>query len=170
MGDVDLEPMTEETSLIVREWRNSIRVNHFMDFKEQISIEDQKRWFNQVSGSNDYYFIIRSNKIPVGLIHLNKMNLQNKSAYAGLFIGNESYEGTGVTFRASVLLLDFAFSKLELAFVYAKVHHQNTAALDYNKTLGFCLDGEEGENFLRLSLSKGIYFKASKPLLQLLTL
>ena len=167
---VKLEPLTEETALIVREWRNTSRVNQYMDFKDQISIEQQKKWFEQLQQSNDCYFIIRSAEELVGLIHLNRMNVQLKSTYAGLFIGNEAYEGTGITFQASILLLDFAFNTLELLEVYAKVHRFNKPALAYNEALGFQPDGEESRDFLRMKLRKQEYNSSRQVLISLLSL
>ncbi|MFT6166579.1 MAG: RimJ/RimL family protein N-acetyltransferase [Vicingaceae bacterium] len=167
---VKLEPLTEEAALIVREWRNAARVNQFMDFKDHISIEQQKNWFEQLQKSNDYYFIIQSSEDLVGLIHLNRMNAQLKSAYAGLFVGNEAYEGTGITFQASVLLLDFAFNTLELIEVYAKVHRLNKAALAYNEALGFQPDGTESGDFLRLKLRREEYNRSRQALVSLLPL
>ena len=167
---VKLEPLTEETALIVREWRNASRVNQYMDFKDQISIEQQKKWFEQLQQSNDCYFIIRSAEELVGLIHLNRMNVQLKNAYAGLFIGNEAYEGTGITFQASILLLDFAFNTLELVKVYAKVHRLNKAALAYNEALGFQLDGKESGDFMRLKIRRQEYNKSRQVLISLLSL
>ena len=39
---VCLEPLTLETAMLVREWRNSPKVSHFMDFKAKISKDQQK--------------------------------------------------------------------------------------------------------------------------------
>ena len=149
--------LTEEASMLVRKWRNNERVSQYMDFKEQISIEQQKKWFEEIKKSDDFYFTINLHSEPIGLIHLNRIDDEEGSAYAGLFIGSENFEGTGIAFQASILILDFAFNELELVDVFAKVHCLNSAAIDYNKTLGFCADGEETPGFLRLKLEKQNY-------------
>ena len=87
-----------------------------------------------------------------------------------MFIGNEKFEGTGIAFQASLQLLDFAFERLQLKTVYAKVHDKNQRAIHYNLALGFEKDGSESDDFLRLQLNKKNYIIARKSLSALLAL
>lgn len=165
-----LEPLTIETSMQVREWRNSPKVSEFMDFKEHISEEQQRKWFESTVNSKNKYFIIKQESIPIGLIHLDRFNEIYKAAFAGLFIGNESFEGTGIAFKASIALLEYAFEELKLEQVFAKVHQNNTAAIAYNSNLGFEFDGTESDLFLRLKLTPDSYYEYRKKLMNLLSL
>tara|TARA_B110000503_G_scaffold134370_1_gene213245 strand:+ start:1553 stop:2074 length:522 start_codon:yes stop_codon:yes gene_type:complete len=165
-----LKPLTLETAMLVREWRNSQKVNRFMDFKAQITQEQQIKWFEAAEISKNIYFIIQKDLTPIGLIHLDRFDVDRKSAYAGLFIGKEEFEGTGITFKASVALLEFAFKELELQTVFAKVHKDNTVAIDYNKNLGFEYDGAESGPFQRLKIDSTSFIAKRSYLLNLLTL
>ena len=165
-----LEPLTLETAMLVREWRNSPKVNNYMDFKAQITKEQQEKWFETTLTSANVYFTIRKGSTPIGLIHLDRFDAKKKTAYAGLFIGNEEFEGTGIAFKASVALLEYAFEELKLEMVYAKVHEDNTVAIAYNKNLGFEDDGEESGPFLRLKIHSIAFYTRRTYLLNLLAL
>ena len=168
--NIQLVVLTEETAMVVRNWRNSSRISQFMEFREEIPVEDQLAWFKSVKKSDDRYFTIHFNGEAVGLIHLNRMSVQKQEAYAGLFIGNKHFEGTGIAFPASIQLLDLAFEELPLRVVFAKVHKLNKRALDYNLALGFFKDGMESKDFIRLKLTKNQYVSKRKELIKLLSL
>lgn len=165
-----LKPLTLETAMLVRKWRNSPRVNCFMDFKDQISEQQQVAWFAKSLNSGNFYFLICQNDNAIGMIHLDRFDDDRKTAYAGLFIGNEEFEGTGIAFKASISLLEFAFKELGLTAVFAKVKATNLVAINYNKTLGFIENGEETENFLQLKINKELFQKQYKKLTKLLPL
>jgi UDP-4-amino-4,6-dideoxy-N-acetyl-beta-L-altrosamine N-acetyltransferase len=167
---IQLEPLTLDTAMIVRQWRNSPKVSQFMDFKEQISEEQQIRWFENTVRSENKYFILKQNSISIGLIHLDRFNEIYKSAFAGLFIGNESFEGTGIAFKASIALLEYAFEELKLKKVFAKVHQNNGAAIAYNSNLGFEFDGTESDLFLRLKITPDSFYEYRTKLMNLLSL
>ena len=165
-----LEPLTLESAMLVRAWRNSPKVNRFMDFKAHITLGQQERWFEATVTSANVYFTIRKGSTPIGLIHLDRFDTDKKTAYAGLFIGSEEFEGTGIAFKASVALLEYAFETLELETVYAKVHEDNKVAIAYNKNLGFEDDGEESGPFLRLKIHSIAFYSRRTYLLNLLAL
>tara|TARA_R110000868_G_scaffold45840_2_gene151801 strand:+ start:90 stop:611 length:522 start_codon:yes stop_codon:yes gene_type:complete len=167
---ISLEPLSLETAMLVREWRNSPKVNRFMDFKGEITEREQEKWFESVGVSNNIYLTIRKGSTFIGLIHLDRFTENKKSAYAGLFIGDEEFEGTGIAFKASVALLEYAFEELKLEEIFAKVHKENAVAIDYNKNLGFNYDGEESESFKRLKVDSSNFYAKREYLVELLSL
>ena len=165
---IQLIPLDMESAMLVRNWRNKEEVKSYMDFKGNITEELQKKWFKEINEKGDYYFIIEKDKTKIGLIHLNRFNVNKTTAYAGLFIGESKFLGTGVTLAASILLLDFAFNDLKLEKVFAKVHPNNKSAIQYNESLGFQRFSIENKFFLKLSLKKKVYQKKRKILSQFL--
>lgn len=135
--DIQLEPLNTDSLETLRKWRNSASVSQFMEYKKEISKEEQLLWFSKIDPKKEYYFIIKKDDFSVGMIHINKINPESKSAEVGLFIGEENFQGTGISFAASLNLLDFAFDKLNLDEVFAKVNNANKNALLYNSFLGF---------------------------------
>jgi UDP-4-amino-4,6-dideoxy-N-acetyl-beta-L-altrosamine N-acetyltransferase len=134
---ITLEPLTLNHLELVRNWRNSPLVNEFMEFKEQISEEQQLHWFTSLDTKTAHYFVIKSESKPIGVIHLNAINFETKQAEVGLFIGEPQFIGTGITFGASLLLLNLAFKHFKLEKVIAKINNAHTNAIRYNQFIGF---------------------------------
>lgn len=146
-GNTTLIPLDELGIEQVRIWRNKPEISKNMEFSGYISETDQLNWFNSLAKETNYYFIIHYKQKQIGLIHLNKFNEKEQSAHAGLFIGEDTYTGTGASISASLLLLSFAFEELNLEFVYAKVKRNNKPAIDYNIGLGFEFEQEINASF-----------------------
>lgn len=153
-----LEPLKQHHLETVRKWRNSELVNEFMEFKENISIDQQQKWFASLNPKTTNYFIIKSESIPIGLIHLNNINFELKQADVGLFIGEATFIGTGITFGASLLLLDIAFNHFQLEKVVAKVNESNENAIRYNTFLGFKKKEQLSIDFSNWELNKKDYY------------
>lgn len=132
-----LEPLNIDSLETLRLWRNSDSVSEFMEHKKEISKEEQQLWFANIDSKKEFYFIIKKDQFSIGMIHINKINFESKSAEVGLFIGEKKFQGTGITFGASLNLLDFAFDELKLKEVFAKVNSANKNAILYNSFLGF---------------------------------
>lgn len=121
---------------MLRLWRNDRKISQHMFYQEHITSAMQEAWFTSLS-ADDYYFIIAYNEHALGLIHLSRDESEQESAYAGLFIYEDSYWGTQVPVLASLALLRFAFENLGLNTVKAKIRKENKLAWKYNRQLGF---------------------------------
>lgn len=163
---LELVPINEELLETVRLWRNDAAVAQFMEFKEEISVSDQQKWFNSIQ--NAYYFVIKSAETTIGLIDLKKIDTYTKSAESGLFIGNKSFLQSGIALGASVLLLDFAFGELKLNTVTAKINQDNNEAVKYNQFLGFKRMETIRGDFHYWELKKEQYFINREKLVKLL--
>ncbi len=165
---ITLEPLNIESIETVRIWRNQTQVNQFMDYQKIISKEDQLDWFKNIQNSNSAYYIIKKGNDQIGMIHLNQINNATKSAEAGIFIGNNDFNGTGITLGASILLLDYAFTTLNLEIIYAKVKNNNSNAIKYNQLLGFTEDKAFNSEFTIWKLKSPAFFDIKPKLIQLL--
>lgn len=154
-----LELLTIDNLETLRLWRNSPSVSEFMEYKKEISKEEQQKWFINIDPKKEFYFIIKKNQFPIGMIHLNKINSESKSAEVGLFIGENNFHGTGIAFGASLNLLDFAFNVLKINEVYAKVNVANKNAIMYNSFLGFIEEHNLNIDFTMWKLTHKTYKK-----------
>lgn len=132
-----LKLVDETTAEQVRLWRNEPSIAQFMEYKENITPEMQQIWLKNIQNSSDLFYVISQDKNLIGTIHLSQINSIQKTAEAGIFIGNKEFSGTGITLGASLLLLDLAFETLNLQRVFAKINIENKAAEQYNEILGF---------------------------------
>lgn len=165
---ITLEPLNTESIETVRIWRNQTQVSQFMDYQKIISKEDQLDWFKNIQNSNSEYYMIKKGNTQIGMIHLNQINNSAKSAEAGLFIGNNDFNGTGITLGASILLLNHAFTTLKLEIIYAKVKNSNTNAVKYNQLLGFTEDSPFNSEFTIWKIKITTFFDNKPKLIQLL--
>lgn len=142
-GDITLNRLQQNDIEMLRLWRNDKKIAERMFFRSKISSEMQQKWFNQLDENKDFYFIIRHKNIPIGLIHLSNIDIDEKFGSVGLFIYNENYWGTHLPIQASLSLLKFAFNNQKLESVTAKVLPNNKAAIKYNESLGFVFKDNE---------------------------
>ncbi len=149
-----LKPLDLDTIQLVRTWRNQDQIRSQMEFQEVISETEQSIWFQKLDKQSNQYFVIQIDLKPVGLIHLKNIDLKNKIAESGLFIGENTFVGTGISLGASILLLEYAFDNLGLITIQAKVKNNNTIAQQYNQLLGFKRKNQVNDNFSIWELSK----------------
>ena len=168
-NNIVLELLSENKIELVRNWRNSPEILANMQYKAIISKDEQIKWFNELQKENCYYFMVKANEKDAGLIHINKINELEKTAEVGLFIGEKDFVGTGIALYASSLLLSFAFEKLQLKKLKAKVNSSNKIAIDYNGFLGFEFFEKLDEQFNYYELTKETY-ELKKPVFQKLLL
>jgi RimJ/RimL family protein N-acetyltransferase len=152
---------------LVRNWRNQDFIRNNMEYQEIITSEQQISWFEKISQSDDYYFMIKTQNQAIGLAHINGVNPQDNSAHVGIFIGESLFVGTGISFKVSLLIFQFSFEELKLKVLFAKIKNDHQAAIAYNQFLGFEL-AEEGPVFSMWKLTKKGYDNAQIKLKQLI--
>jgi diamine N-acetyltransferase len=157
--NIVLESLNIESLEMLRLWRNSTSVKQFMEYKTEISKEQQQLWYANIDSKKEYYFIIKKDSFSIGMIHINRINPELKSGEVGLFIGENKFQGTGIAFGASLNLLDFAFDDIKLNEVYAKVHTANKNAILYNTFLGFVEEIQINRDFTVWKLTNETYKK-----------
>lgn len=164
-NNIVLEPLSENKIELVRNWRNSPEILANMQYQAIITKAEQIKWFEELQKENSHYFMVKANEKDAGLIHINKINEQEKTAEVGLFIGEKDFVGTGIALYASSLLLLFAFEKLQLKKLKAKVNSSNKIAIDYNGFLGFEFFEKLDEQFNYYELTNETY-ELKKPVFQ----
>ncbi len=140
--NVSIRPISyEDTANIVR-WRNSDFVRKRFLYRAPFTAESHNNWMKtQVETKKVYQFIINCDGTDVGSIYLRDVDLVNRKAEYGVFIGEREYLGKGVGKAATKLILDFAFTQLKLHKVYLRVLSDNTAAIKSYENSGFTQEG-----------------------------
>lgn len=159
---VNLVRLTADKIELVRTWRNDPKISRNMFYARHITPEMQQKWFESVNNDQNYFFLIYYHGKAVGLINTSEIDKTNKTAFAGLFIYDESYWGTDIPVRASLAMLDFFLGENRIETIYAKTKKDNKAAIQYNQFLGFVAESEiEENNGLLMKLTKENYERAS---------
>ena len=140
--NVTIRPITyNDTDNIVR-WRNSDFVNKRFLYRAMFTPESHNNWMkNMVETKKVYQFIISCDDKDVGSIYLRDVDLTNKKAEYGVFIGEKDYLGKGVGQNATKLILDFAFKELNLHKVFLRVLSDNIGAIKSYEKSGFVQEG-----------------------------
>ena len=144
----------------VRKWRNDPKIQNTMLFKDYITKEQQRQWFQTINNDCNYYFIINYNKNDIGLVNLKNIDLS--SAEAGIFIGEYEYWDTMLGFCAVLALNDFAFNDLNLKYLLATIIDNNKRAVRFNRLLGYELIEKKDDDVGLYKLEKEAYFDKKK--------
>ena len=134
-----LRRLTIDDIELVRVHRNSERIQQFMEYRQEITTEQQLDWFNSIDNIHNNYFVIEHQSKKVGLIYGADINWETKTTgNGGIFIWDASYWET-VTPTASSFLLTDTSILLGLKKTYIKVLSNNHRAIAFNKSLGYQL-------------------------------
>jgi len=84
---ITLERLREEDIELVRQWRNSDPVRLNMKYREIISPEKQREWFNSINNVNFHYVIIQYRGEKIGLLNDKNIDWETLTSETGIFIG-----------------------------------------------------------------------------------
>ncbi len=160
-----LERVEERHIEMIRNWRNDGKIAQHMFYSGQITTEMQRDWFNSINNLSNFFFLINYEERSVGLINISALDKEQKTAFSGLYIYDDSLLGTDIPVRASLAMLDLFFNCFDVEKVFAKVRGNNKVAHKYNTALGFKRTKkiEYGIGF-EYELEKNNYFEKAKKL------
>jgi len=157
---VTLTRITHDKIELVRNWRNDPKIAMYMEFRDFITPEMQEEWFKKIDNDNNYFFIIEYGGKEIGLINIKDIDYEQKTGEGGIFIYDDSYLNSDVSFRASLCICDFFFETLNLERKIAHVLNDNKRAIQYNLLLGFEKQPNQEDAYNQLYyLEKEKYFK-----------
>ena len=88
---VRLVRIQEKDIELVRNWRNQSDIANYMEYRNFITPEAQKIWFQSIDNKNNYYFIIEYEGKQVGLINAKNFNSDLGFGEGGIFISDKEY-------------------------------------------------------------------------------
>ena len=125
-------------------WMNDPEVNKFLESGGDYTLDKLYAFLKEVERANILFWAIHlkeSNK-HIGNIKIDPINLKHRYAEYGIMMGDRDEWGKGYAKEASILVLNFCFSKkIDLRKVNLGVHAKNTGAVELYKKIGF---NEEG--------------------------
>lgn len=143
--DVSLELLTEDKIEMVRQWRNDPKIQQYMEYRDEITPEMQVKWFKKLNnGKDNFYFIIKYKEEEIGLINVKDVDYEKKSGESGVFIYDDKYLNTDISYRAHLVMFDYFFDEVGLASIYSHVLKTNKRAQRFTLFLGgFLADGQD---------------------------
>lgn len=155
IGDRVMLRAVEKTDLDgpYAEWINLQEADVFTEHAQfPHSREDLERYLADRNTSEHHIWLAIVEKESgqhVGNIELSDIDWVHRKAKYSIIIGDESAQGKGYGFEASLLLLRHAFGKLNLNRLELGVHEDNVAARKLYEKLGFSEEGRLRQAFLR---------------------
>jgi RimJ/RimL family protein N-acetyltransferase len=126
--------------LLELQWDKSLM--KFMKFKP-LSMENQKEWIKSLGKNNATFVIVlkENNKYElIGLATLNQIDQLHQRASWGMKL-KSNIQSKGVGFEASLILLNYAFSNLNLEKIHGDILFENIANRKMCKKVGVVEEG-----------------------------
>lgn len=155
---VKLRLVEEEDLSVLVDWRNTPEIWAAFFNKFPLSNAGQSKWFaNLVTDQTRQLFMIctiEDNK-AIGTIGLDHIDHANQSGeFGNILIGETEYQGKGLALDATLTLLWFAFTGLNLNRIYLQVFSRNKIAVNL-----YCKCGFQKEGLLRQAIYKAGEFQ-----------
>lgn len=165
---VTLRRLTVDKIEMIRQWRNDPKIVKFMEYKEFITPEMQEVWFEKINNEQNYFFLIIVDNQEIGLINVKDIDSRQLEGEAGIFIYDDNYYNSTVSFQASFALYDFCFDTLRLDRVVAHMLKENKRAIKFNKLIGYkIVSGQDDVKNQLYCLIKSDYQNAKKDFITL---
>lgn len=150
-NNVELRKITIEDTENIVKWRNKQEVKKNFCIQEDLTKEDHLNWFTKKvqTGEVEQFIIIdRTTNNPVGSTYLRDIDMKNKKAEFGIFIGEDSARNKGIGTDTTSLMLQYGFEQLKLNKVFLRVFSNNLGAIKAYEKAGFTYEGTAKEDIL----------------------
>ena len=135
-----LRPITEKDTDLILRWRNSDAVMENFIIRTPLTRQQHENWLATKVATGEVEQFIMEAGMPIGSVYLRNVDIQNKTAEYGIFIGEESGRGKGYGTKALSLMKKFAYEELGLESLYLEVIETNIKAYAMYEKAGFCVD------------------------------
>lgn len=167
---ITLNRLKEEDLETVRQGRNSEVVKQYMQYREEITVEQHKNWFRSINNIYNFYFIIEHHGKKIGLINSKNVDWEKKCSEAGIFIWDEKYWETPIPILASLLLAEGGFDFFKHTRSYAEIVRTNERAVNFIQSLGyFPVETPETAGAQKFALDKNSFDRAVAKILPLIS-
>jgi RimJ/RimL family protein N-acetyltransferase len=144
------------------EWLNDWEVSQFLmpGIPFPLNIENETDWFEQRRKDKDniiFAILTLAENHVIGNCGMHRIDLKNRSANMGIFIGDKNYWGKGFGTDATRTLLHYAFEQLGLNRVELEVYDFNPRAIRSYEKAGFRRDGVRRQALYRGGKFHDIY-------------
>lgn len=121
-------------------WRNEPRVRSNMYTQHLISPEEHYAWWDRMQDrQNQHYYMFEYENQPCGIAAFNAIDLANKNSAWAFYASPSAPRGTGI--RMEYLMLEQAFTTLNLHKLYCEVLAFNKAVISLHQKFGFEAEG-----------------------------
>ena len=153
---IRIRELVEQDVPYMLEWMHDPQIN--MYFAKDMSLMSQKDVRNfcacsshekdLINGDSLHYAIVDNDDVYLGTVSLKDINFLDSNAEYAISTRKSAW-GKGVALKATELILDVAFQKLQLHKVYLNVLENNYRAIRFYEKFGFIYEGISREHLIK---------------------
>lgn len=138
---VSLIPISDDDTLDIIRWRNHVRENFI--YRELFTEESHTKWLNEVvrQGKAVQYVIDTEEDGRIGSVFLRDIDMVNKKAEYGIFIGEETAQGKGYGSEVARIMVKHGLETMGLHKIMLRVFAFNKKAVKCYENAGFQQEG-----------------------------
>jgi len=148
---VILRPFNKATDLeAFWRWINDPENNQFMTANKPIPMVQEERWFDEQPRRNAIALAIETKDGQlIGNMGLHKIDWVSRFATTGAMIGEAEFRGKGYGTDAKMVLLNYAFNRLNMRKIMSQVLDFNGRSLRYSEKCGYREEARLKEMYFR---------------------
>ncbi len=139
-----LRLLRESDLALVMQWRMKPEVTQYMYTDPQLTIEGQRRWFDQVRQSGrDVVWVIEqlAGERPIGLLSLTEIDRRNGRCAWAYYLGETDVRGAGLARSLEMNVYAFVFETLALNKLWCEVLSFNDRVVALHEKFGSKVEG-----------------------------
>jgi len=108
------------------------------------NLNELRKYVEQVSNSKDAVMFAvcdKSNDEHIGNIKIDRFDWTSRTCELGILLGSKSHRGKGIGTEVCRMVLQYAFTQLNIRKVLLAVYANNPAAIRTYEKLGFVMEG-----------------------------
>jgi diamine N-acetyltransferase len=125
-------------------WLNDPEVTHHLTLYLPMNSDDEADWYEQQrkdGTTQNFAIVVNEGEVHIGSVGLMGINHREQNAELGIVIGDRTYWGKGYGREAIQLLLNFAFTEMNLHRIQLRVDVSNSQATRCYRNCGFVEEG-----------------------------
>lgn len=135
---VYLSPISLEDAETYTRWLNDLTVTRYLTLApKQVGLQGERDALASLSREHNYAIVLRDGDELLGNIGLMDVDLVDRTAEVGLFIGEASRQGKGYGTESLKLLCDYGFNVLGLVNIMLRTASFNERAQACYRKVGF---------------------------------
>ncbi len=145
---------------MVRQWRNDPVVANNYEFRDHITPEMQRQWFQSVNNIHNLYTIIEYQGEKLGVINIKNIDWEKKTCEGGIFIPYPKFHQSFLPAIVSFITTEIIFMVFDWNVSYAHVLKDNKSVQGFVKMLGYVLmPGQEAVNNQQYAITRASFEK-----------
>lgn len=123
------ETVNNSNLQVLLQFRNSPVLRNYMVHKDEITLEQQQKWFAGLDHELNFYFLVKWQGNYVGYTLLKNINFEKKTGEPGTFLIHEELHESSLAALFMLSFLDICYYFFEIEYFFGNVLSTNNRAL-----------------------------------------